>query len=59
MRLWGATFIHNAEMGCIAARNASAWPALSIGAPKRCEENMGKQERERCYERQDLVPELK
>ena len=46
-------------MGCIAARNASAWPALSIGAPKRCEENMGQQERERCSERQDLVPELK
>jgi hypothetical protein len=49
---WGVTFIDIAAMGCIAARNASAW-AQSIGAPRSCEENIG-QQRDGCARCQDL-----
>ncbi len=55
---WGDTFIDIAAMGCIAARNASA-RALSIGAPRSCEESIGQQQREGCSRYQDVVPELK
>ena len=41
---WCRTLIINEATGCIAARNASAWAVVNIGAPKRCQKpQKGKQ----------------